>query len=577
MQIEQAVKIAGHDIKSLNFFIGKNDFSVGFPLMTMVDYKGYRVLACSQLPIGGNTLRYGSENAGLTIHTKEDHQIDETMTRLGKRCNLAPNVILQHDKSHTLFTPLDLEAHRGYDSRPYVVDFSRLFPPTFYNRDTSPPEKNTQFLYQLLRPELVLAFPERLYSDSISPFISRGCLDQSTNSLKKATEYLLSTVIPSFSRLLVTQEASSHSFQHLIPTIHRQGINVRYLGRIFAEVRRLSEGKSKWATFLIVEMLARCCKTLLRREFRNVGGGHEGIPGDTAFLNTAVDFLNRAFSSSDTTPKFWCSNIVLLHQKYPDSTIQPHEILEATKDELIRRLIFTRVQELVGIQFTHNALVQIEHVAFFSREVPFHAIHIKKLFAVTKNLVIMDHSKGIVLKREAKLYPDVGKDHLNAARITFEEAFENNPSDIDCILQIADVYYKLGSNAEAREYFALASTMTNDFIVKYKCARFCHKTKAPETKIGYQCALLSNPSSFKAWYHFSLFLMEAGEDELTIRNALAAAYFLSEGKQTHMVMEIVNTHAKISGYRGREYWRSVTTASRLSVSKFWETQFATSS
>jgi len=91
------------------------------------------------------------------------------------------------------------------------------------------------------------------------------------------------------------------------------------------------------------------------------------------------------------------------------------------------------------------------------------------------------------------------------------------------------------------------------------------------------CALLSNPSSFKAWYHFSLFLMEAGEDELTIRNALAAAYFLSEGKQTHMVMEIVNTHAKISGYRGREYWRSVTTASRLSVSKFWETQFATSS
>jgi alpha-mannosidase len=42
---------------------------LNFGLMTIIDYRGYRLLATSRLPISQQTLVYGSGDGGHTVHS----------------------------------------------------------------------------------------------------------------------------------------------------------------------------------------------------------------------------------------------------------------------------------------------------------------------------------------------------------------------------------------------------------------------------------------------------------------------------------------------------------------------------
>lgn len=55
---------------------------------------------------------------------------------------------LQQGTRRFLYACTDIEGHSGLDSRHYVLDFARVFPPTY-----SPAVQHT-FLYQLMRPEV---------------------------------------------------------------------------------------------------------------------------------------------------------------------------------------------------------------------------------------------------------------------------------------------------------------------------------------------------------------------------------------------------------------------------------------
>lgn len=39
-----------------------------FPLMALIDYRGFRLIALSILPVGTDTIIYGSPNAGINIY-----------------------------------------------------------------------------------------------------------------------------------------------------------------------------------------------------------------------------------------------------------------------------------------------------------------------------------------------------------------------------------------------------------------------------------------------------------------------------------------------------------------------------
>jgi len=56
----------------------------------------------SILPIGKDTLVYGSGDGGKTIHT-DDPSVNKIMETLGKRLNLAPHIIGRENQ--TIFGP----------------------------------------------------------------------------------------------------------------------------------------------------------------------------------------------------------------------------------------------------------------------------------------------------------------------------------------------------------------------------------------------------------------------------------------------------------------------------------------
>src|SRR5262245_34355686 len=77
------------------------------------------------------------------------------MTQAGQKLNLQLHVagLFTPPDGFQYAAPGDIEGHLGYDSRFYVLDFARTFPPEA--RLKGDPEERGAPLYKLLRPELV--------------------------------------------------------------------------------------------------------------------------------------------------------------------------------------------------------------------------------------------------------------------------------------------------------------------------------------------------------------------------------------------------------------------------------------
>jgi hypothetical protein len=62
------MKAAKNEIKGLEAHSATNIDGLNYPLMALIDFKGYRVVASSLLPISGfQTLKYGSCDGGVRI------------------------------------------------------------------------------------------------------------------------------------------------------------------------------------------------------------------------------------------------------------------------------------------------------------------------------------------------------------------------------------------------------------------------------------------------------------------------------------------------------------------------------
>lgn len=59
------MKAAAHELKSVIRYYGNDGIHV--PLMALIDYRGWRLIAMSILPLGKDTLVYGSNDAGTTV------------------------------------------------------------------------------------------------------------------------------------------------------------------------------------------------------------------------------------------------------------------------------------------------------------------------------------------------------------------------------------------------------------------------------------------------------------------------------------------------------------------------------
>ena len=104
-----AMKSASHELTSLMRFYGSSHLRV--PLMCIIDYHGYRLVAMSILPL--KELLYGSADAG--DHIKADPEVHELMGEVCKKLNLAEH--RAGSAQVPLYGPCDIEVHRGFDNR----------------------------------------------------------------------------------------------------------------------------------------------------------------------------------------------------------------------------------------------------------------------------------------------------------------------------------------------------------------------------------------------------------------------------------------------------------------------------
>lgn len=88
--------------------------------------KRSRLSAISYLPLGADSLKYGSRDGGATVHAELD-ELNADMARVGAFLNLAPHHVGRQVVPMALCG--DIEGHVGDDGHFYCLDFARIFPP----------------------------------------------------------------------------------------------------------------------------------------------------------------------------------------------------------------------------------------------------------------------------------------------------------------------------------------------------------------------------------------------------------------------------------------------------------------
>lgn len=256
-----AMKAASHEMKGLEQFLELEKISmIRVPLMTIIDYLGFRLIALSVLPINNTTLVYGSNDSGYSVIAEDPYK--EIMEEAGKQMNLQKHTAGQMlEKSCVIPFPADIEGHIGTDNRFYALDFARVMPPTYPTKSIN----MNQYLYNLFRPEFVKKYKVPLNPDSFSNFDKHD-----TNRLNyrididEATKDLLETIPNRIGSMESSCEFSDKTnSSQFVNLIHRLGINVRYL----ALVRKTSSCYLRAIT--MVEMVSRVIKNHLRQVLRD--------------------------------------------------------------------------------------------------------------------------------------------------------------------------------------------------------------------------------------------------------------------------------------------------------------------
>ena len=288
---ELAMKAAKHELNNLiafneakeitkeNLNKQNNFIDLCTPLMTLIDYKGYRLIATSVLPL--KKLIYGTDDGGKTIHNDNMYVNNTFSYVLQNGLHLKEHIV----GNKKLCGPADLEGHLGYDNRYYVLDYARLLPPESPDR-YSP----HSIYYYMLRKELLRSSTKcnfSLNSDAFSNFSSRDPQFRSDNQIiRDLSNKIYNNYIPEISLLLFDIDnkqlniINSLSYGNWFCNfIHSHGINIRHIGDVrFSLQKQLNQIKDKakiengkfWDEIILLEILSRSISQLIRITMRIV-------------------------------------------------------------------------------------------------------------------------------------------------------------------------------------------------------------------------------------------------------------------------------------------------------------------
>lgn len=125
---EFAQKAAGHELAGLKAYYNCAIEGLNTPFMLLMDYRGYRLIATTKLPIGGTSLIYGSADGGITVRS-ENATMNQMMKQAATILNIKAHTVGMRNQTSVLHAPTDIEGHLGLDGRYYVLDTARICPP----------------------------------------------------------------------------------------------------------------------------------------------------------------------------------------------------------------------------------------------------------------------------------------------------------------------------------------------------------------------------------------------------------------------------------------------------------------
>ncbi|KAL6056200.1 Clu domain-containing protein [Balamuthia mandrillaris] len=476
---EEAAKVAANELLAMGYLFNLGLEELHYPMMVLVDYRGFRLQAMSRLPISSQTLKYGSPDAGRTVHYNP--KIHRSIKQAGMKLNLKAHKLGPPDNAVSFYTPVDLEAHIGTDGRIYLLDVARVFPP-----ETPKPGIKCGHLFRLLRPELVKKYPIPLCSDAFSYFILEHNPMEHNSEVAEATAFLENELVPGFTSRLRRHEPSNYL---LIESMHQWGINVRYLGRIRHLMGQLiqqetkgedtqhknKEGKEEdyaemWNWYLLFEMVTRVIKSLLRQVMRRKIRALVQ-PRDKSLKKEVVRWLNLIFGNNEESKEVWEVNIKQqLLKKYDGQCLSSYErSLEFDLKKYIsvqspfnrdgRCLLFSRVVRKVGLEFSKTVQSLFTNSQVFNYTYPLEETDLKRIVEKVKTTSMVHFAQGWVLSAKAATITN-DKDecrHLNKLAVDhFTKALRCGAADNPTTLcNLADALLVSGGkkNLERAEHF----------------------------------------------------------------------------------------------------------------------------
>ena len=422
-----------------------------------------------------------------------------------------------------IYGPIDLEGHVGKDGKYYLVDFSRLFPPDIpqnFNNYSS-------YLFQLLRPEIVKINPFPLCSDSLSNFVQ--------NNEEKAKYYheinqtflfLLQKRIPNFVEILARKNPSLYQPVHLIQSIHRCGINIRYIGKIrFLLLQFNSNYAREWANVILIEMISRTLKWILKERLRKTSEFNPfQIPIDIPFKQTIVKFMNEIFGDNQISFEFWnqleYSIQLKFNQEFFSEKGNVRTFLFQSSNAISQ--LFDRFCEMMGIHFSPCVK---SNFLMFRHQNPFDLAHLKDISPRVKQLHLVNYCEGMSLYLQSKTAQLDTKKYLYQLSLDcFERSLECNPSSVDSLVYCAKLNSKLGKLERAKIYFELAMNINiKDPYPILQFARFSEKVKYDviTAEKYYLLALQANANFVPTLLHYARFLTLNSRNESDTKRALA--------------------------------------------------------
>ena len=252
-----ALKILSRELQASQYMLQNEAYRHGIflPMACVTEWRGSRVLAIAELP------------PRLIRKTKTGRFFECTTLRAGHRLlagymqsiGFLHHRIVIDGKTENIVGGCDTQLLQGEDFRFYCLNVGVCLP-QFPQQPWSDDNSNA---YEKIRPELLKRCVQNLNSDAFSLLAGRH-LEDANIRMKKIHNDLMKNMIPTVAILADSAAASGVLSMDTLPKmLHEKGINMRYLGLMWSQLKNKTARK-----ILLSEMAARVIKQRLRSLWR---------------------------------------------------------------------------------------------------------------------------------------------------------------------------------------------------------------------------------------------------------------------------------------------------------------------